>query len=106
MSDDEILEKLCNGLTPAIITREAHGDTYNWCMCVSEGAIAILRSLGWGPVGEARDKALEEAANACDSQQKMFLSDQYAAHQPLSSMSERFGCKSCAAAIRALKGNG
>jgi hypothetical protein len=65
MSDDEILEKLCNGLTPAIITREAHGDTYNWCMCVSEGAIAILRSLGWGPVGEARDKALEEAAKVC-----------------------------------------
>lgn len=52
----------------------------------------------------ALDFALEEAAKECELMATDFLSDEYAAHQPLSSITERFACKQCAAAIRAIKG--
>ena len=45
---------------------------------------------------------LEEAAKECERQRDGFLSEQYAAGQPISSMLERFACTECAAAIRKL----
>jgi len=50
-----------------------------------------------------RRTVLEEAARACEQQAADFLSPQYAVGQPASSFSERFACKQCAEAIRALK---
>jgi len=50
-----------------------------------------------------RDEILEEAAKACEAQQQIFLSEQYAVNQPMSSFMERFACGQCAQAIRALK---
>jgi hypothetical protein len=52
---------------------------------------------------ETRNQALEDAAKACEAQSNTFLSPEYATGQPLSSFNERFACKTCAAAIRALK---
>ncbi|MGI9489134.1 MAG: hypothetical protein ACR2RF_25265 [Geminicoccaceae bacterium] len=51
----------------------------------------------------AREAALEEAGQECEKQQKIFGSTEYATGQPVSSISERFACGSCAEAIRALK---
>ena len=51
-----------------------------------------------------RDEALEEAAKACERQQVVFASDDYAIGQPWSSHAERFACSRCFDAIRALKG--
>lgn len=47
-----------------------------------------------------RDAILEEAARACEEQEKDFMSPEYAAGQPLSSLMERFACRECARAIR------
>ena len=55
-------------------------------------------------LGEARGKALREAADVCLQQAKEFLSEQYATPQPVGSMAERFACNECAAAILALGG--
>lgn len=52
---------------------------------------------------QAVNDALEAAAKACEDQQQVFLSTQYATGQPLSSFQERFACGRCAEAIRALK---
>ncbi len=50
-----------------------------------------------------RDVVLEEAAKACEDLQQIFLSEEYAVGQPLSSIQERFACGQCAEAIRNLK---
>lgn len=50
-----------------------------------------------------REAILEEAAKACEEQQRIFASPKYAAGQPMSSFGERFGAGRCADAIRALK---
>ena len=47
---------------------------------------------------------MAEAARICEEQQRVFLSEQYAVNQPLSSFSERFACGLCAKAIRAAAG--
>ena len=57
------------------------------------GERASARAAG---IAEGR----EQAAVICDEQEQVFLSPEYATHQPLSSMMERFACKQCAAAIR------
>jgi hypothetical protein len=44
----------------------------------------------------------EAAAHACEEQARLFLSPEYATGQPLSSFNERFACKECADAIRAI----
>jgi hypothetical protein len=44
----------------------------------------------------------EMAAHACEEKTRVFLSPEYATGQPLSSFNERFACKECADAIRAL----
>jgi hypothetical protein len=57
---------------------------------------------------EARERVIavtmmrEAAAHACEEQARTFLSPEYATGQPLSSFNERFACKECADAIRAL----
>lgn len=54
----------------------------------------------------ARNAVLEEAAQTCERERDAFLSLQYAAIQPLGSITERFACDVCAEAIRALKAEG
>ena len=49
------------------------------------------------------NEALEMAAQACEDQAIAFTSEEYATHQPLSSLLERFACGECAKAIRSLK---
>lgn len=49
-----------------------------------------------------RAETIEECAKVCEQQAKEFLSPEYASYQPASSLSERFACKECATAIRAL----
>lgn len=46
---------------------------------------------------------LERAALICEQQARDFLSPEYAADQPLSSIGERFACGECAKAIREAK---
>lgn len=47
---------------------------------------------------------MAQAAQICEEQQQMFLSEQYAVNQPLSSFHERFACGQCAKAIRKVAG--
>lgn len=65
---------------------------------VSEAAQAVLAAMGaiWpGRIAtQERDRVLEEAAHECDEEAKA------------SSEGFRDGCETCAAAIRALKGEG
>jgi hypothetical protein len=51
---------------------------------------------------ELRERAVEECAQVCEREAIAFRSDDYATHQPYSSHHERFACKTCADAIRAL----
>ena len=51
----------------------------------------------------AERDALERAAVIADEVSAGFLSPDYAAGQPLSSLTERMACSMCAAAIRAAK---
>lgn len=53
-------------------------------------------------IKEARRLAMEEAIAACERQNKVFLSPEYATGQPASSLQERFGVTSCINAIRDL----
>lgn len=48
--------------------------------------------------------AMEKAAQICEERQRVFLSEQYAVNQPLSSFHERFACGQCAKAIRKTAG--
>lgn len=52
----------------------------------------------------ARRTAFEEAAQICEAQVQIFLSNRFAINQPVGSMRERFGASSCARAIRAAAG--
>jgi hypothetical protein len=49
-----------------------------------------------------RIAAIEECAKVCEGQQQIFLSEEYAVEQPLSSFKERFACGQCAEEIRKL----
>ena len=54
---------------------------------------------------EAREKAAVEAerercAQVCEARAREFLSEEYAYPQPIGSITERFACNQCAAAIR------
>ena len=49
------------------------------------------------------DAALDEAKGACDEMKRVYLSDEYAVHQPLSSITERAACSACQNAITALQ---
>ncbi len=53
-------------------------------------------------VAQARRDALEDAIAACEKEQRGFLSAEYATPQPIGSISERFGCGACIAAVRSL----
>lgn len=53
---------------------------------------------------ETRRAAFEEAAQICEAQIEIFMSNRFAVNQPVSSMRERFGASSCARAIRAAAG--
>lgn len=52
---------------------------------------------------ETWNAALEAAAEACEIEERVFASTEYATGQPASSVGERFACRQCASAIRALK---
>lgn len=45
---------------------------------------------------------LEAAAGVCDAQKQVFMSEEYAVGQPMSSFMERFACGCCSDAIRAI----
>jgi len=79
--------------------------------CIDCGAIgpgtlgddcAALWNTRTTPPARSYADAIEDAAKACEDQQQVFLSPQYATGQPLSSFHERFACGQCAAAIRLL----
>jgi hypothetical protein len=70
-------------------------------------ADAITRALvtpSSDPIAGARD-TLERAAKACEAVRDGFLLPEYATPQPIGSITERFACDQCAAAIRALTGS-
>ena len=49
---------------------------------------------------DVRTAIFEEAARICEAQMQVFLSEQYAVNQPMSSFAERMGCAACAREIR------
>ena len=51
-----------------------------------------------------RQRAMEEAAQICERQIRVFLSSQFAVGQPASSFRERFAAAACARAIRCAAG--
>jgi len=53
-------------------------------------------------IESAVKRALEGAAEVCRKQAEVFGSDGYAVGQPMASFLERFACKECGDAIRAL----
>ena len=63
------------------------------CDCKKGAQAALIAAL---------PMILEKAAKECDEQAQDFLSPQYATHQPLSSLGERFACSQCATRILAL----
>ena len=69
--------------------------------------VALSQAFARRRLTAERD-ALERAAVIADEVSAGFLSPDYAAGQPLSSLTERMACSMCAAAIRAAKeqGNG
>ena len=92
--------------------------TPDWTSEIVEAMAKELRALprihfSYGGAEEAAKAALaaalpmilEKAAKECDEQAQDFLSPQYATHQPLSSLEERFACRQCATRIRALASN-
>lgn len=66
---------------------------------MAQAALSVMTAR----LAQARIEALEEAALACERQERAFFSPEYATGQPLSSFKERFAVSQCAKAIRALK---
>ena len=69
-----------------------------------EKRLVIEEIPEWARASEAEvyNRAIEDAAKACEDQRQDFLSPEYTTGQPLGSFSERFACGECAASIRAL----
>lgn len=97
-SDAQTVEKVAL----AIQSLEDH-DTPDDLARNRQQAKAALFALGWP---ELRAAVIEECAKVCEQQAQVFLSTDYAVAQPLSSLQERFACKTCADAIRALAQEG
>ena len=92
-----------SGVTDEMI-EAAFRDVELPCVVSAECIRQIVKVLSPLIRDQVRKQALEDAARVCEAEAKDFLSPEYTTGQPLRSFGERFGCKTCAAAIRKMEG--